>query len=303
MILNRTAGKAALSNFRAIVFSELLSSPLVAWFRQLFMVIQSSTPEETFHFLRGVPRMREWLGDRKIKNISEVSFKVAVKKWESTISILREDVMFDKLGQVRVHLNQLGQAYPLHLTDYAIDLILGGFTANSYDGQFFFDTDHPNYNGGTWSNRTTEPLSPTSWTAAKQAPTRIREVDGGRYMGITYDLLLYGPNSAGAVDTLFGTRELAGGGTNIYYNQIPAERRIMVPELGDTGKWFLFDTKRMIKPFILQIARSLEFTAMDSPDDWPYFNREELLYGLSSMDNAAYGLPELAYGSTNGEAV
>lgn len=301
MIINRTAGKAALQNFRAIVITEMLRSPLAAWFRQLFMVIQSNTPEETFHFLRGVPRMREWFGDRKLQNISEVTFKIGIKKWEATIEILREDIEYDRLGQIRTHLSSLGQAYPLHLADYAIDLLLNGFATNGYDGQFFFDTDHPNYGGGTWSNKGTAVLDATSFEAAKTAPVTIREQEGGRYFSVTWDLLLYGPNSSAAVTNLFGISQLSGGGTNVYYNQIPEDRRIMVPELGNTGKWFLFDTKKMIKAFILNIQRNVEFTALDRPTDWNYFNRESLLYGVSSMDNAAYGFPELAYGSTNAE--
>lgn len=301
MILNSTTAKATRTNMRALVVAQLLAAPIMAWFNQLFMIIQSNTPEETFHFLRGIPRMREWLGDRKIKGISEASFKVSVKKWEVTVAVLREDIMYDRLGQIRTALNQLGQSYPLHLADYIIDLLLNGFTRNGYDLQFFFDTDHPNYNGGTWSNKSTAVLDATSWLTAFTAPTKIRELDGGRYFGLRYTHLFYGPNSMAAVNTLFATPTLANGATNIYYNAIPPERRIMVPELGNTGKWFLFDLSQPIKPFILQIVRNVEFVAVDKPDDWPAFNREEFLYGLSSMDNASYGLPELAYGSTNAE--
>lgn len=301
MLINPVVGKATRNNLRALAISEMLNSPLMVWFRQLFMVIQSNTPDETFHFLRGVPRMREWLGDRKIKGISEASFKISVKKWEVTVSVLREDLMFDKLGQIRTALSQLGQAYPLHLADYAVDLLLGGFTRNGYDGQFFYDTDHPNFNGGTWSNKSTAVLDATSFLAARQAPAKIREIDGGRYYGIRYTHLFYGLNSESAVNTLFATPTLANGATNIWYNAIPPERRILVPELGDTGKWFMFDLSQPIKPFFLQLVRNPEFIALDSPTDWNYFNREEFLYGVSSMDNASFGLPELAFGSTNAE--
>lgn len=301
MIINPTVGRSTRNNLRALVITEMLASPLMAWFRQLFTVLQSNTPDETFYFLRGVPRMREWLGDRKIKGVSEASFKISVKKWEVTVSVLREDLMYDKLGQIRTQLSQLGQAYPLHLADYAVDLLLGGFTANGYDGQYFFDTDHPNYNGGTWSNKSTATFSDTALLAARQAPMKIREQDGGRYFGINYTHLFYGMNSEAAVQTYLAAPTLANGATNIYYNAIPQERRIMIPELGNTGKWFMFDLSRAIKPFFLQVVRNPEFIALDSPTDWNYFNREEFLYGISSMDNAAYGLPELAYGSTNGE--
>jgi phage major head subunit gpT-like protein len=301
MIYNNTTARAARANYRALVLNSMFRSPLMSWFRQLFMIIDSTTEEDTFAFLRGIPRMREWIGDRKLKSISEVSFKIGVKKWESTVEILREDFMFDRFGQIRIALNQLGQAYPLHLADYVIDLLANGFSTDSYDGQFFFDTDHPNYGGGVWSNRSAAVISSTAWEAAQLGKAGIREPDGGRWMSIRWTHLFYGPGAYPAQNALFGKDTLATGETNVYLNAIPADRRIQIDELGTSAKWFLFDLSKPIKPFILKVVRNVEFTALDRPTDFNVFNREAYLYGISSMDNAAYGFPELAFGSTAGE--
>jgi len=53
-----------------------------------------------------------------------------------------------------------------------------------------------------------------------------------------------------------------------------------------------------IKPIILQIAKKIDFAALDSPTDENVFMRKKFLYGVDSIDNAGYGLWQLAYGST-----
>lgn len=299
-LINADTARAASRNFRAIFYSALGASN-VSWYRDLFMVIQSNTPEETISFLRGTPRMREWLGDRQIRNLAEASFKLEKKDWESTISVLRDQIIYDRLNQVRPAIESLGQSFPLHYVDFAIDLMLAGFTTNGYDGQFFFDTDHDNGGGASYSNRTADVFSSAAWAAVKSRPSTLRDPENTRYLGVRYDTIVAGSLAEAAIDTVFGTQRLANGQDNIYYNNIRPERRIIVPELGNTAKWFAFDLSKPIKPFILMIVKGVDFVALDGPTDWNVFNKKEYIYGIDSIDNASYAMWELAFGSTAGE--
>ncbi len=302
-VINAENARAASRNFRAIFFNELRLADN-GWWRELFTVVPSDSPEEIFNFMVGNPSMREWVGDRRIKHVSQASFRLEAKEWEATISVLRSQIMYDKLSQVRLYIQGLGQAFPQHFGDFAVSLMLLGFTKNAYDGQFFFDTDHDAGDGTAYSNRTTAVFSSAAWVAARRQPMYLKEPEsGGRYLRVRYTHLFAGPDAEAAIEDTFGVATLANGATNKYFNQIPAERRIIVPELGATAKWFLFDLSKPVKPFVLMIVKGVDFVALDRPEDWNVFNKKEFLYGIDSVDNAGYALWELGYGSSAGESV
>lgn len=90
--------------------------------------------------------------------------------------------------------------------------------------------------------------------------------------------------------------ETIEGTTNIHRDSATP---LVLPELAaHPTKWFLLDLSRPLKPFILQIVKEPEFVALDSPDDEHVFKRREFLYGVDCIDNAGYGLWQLAWGST-----
>lgn len=299
MLITTDTARAANRNFRAIYYSDLArAAAQLTWWRQLFMVIQSDSPEETVSFLRGTPRMREWLGDRKIKSMAEVSYKITKKDWEGTISVQRDYILYDRLNLVRPGIAAFAASFPLHYVDMSVDLMLGGFTTNGYDNQFFFDVDHDNGAGALYSNLTANAFSAAEWLIAKTRPASLRERDSQRYLGVRYDTIFYAPNAEAAVDTVFGTPILAGGGTNIYYNNIQPANRIVLPELGNTAKWFVADLSKPVKPFLLLINKGVDFIALDNAHDWTVFNAKEYIFGIDSIDNAGYGLWELMYGSS-----
>ena len=71
---------------------------------------------------------------------------------------------------------------------------------------------------------------------------------------------------------------------------------LVLPELaGDDTAWYLLDTSKPIKPFIVQERRAADFTALDKPDDQNVFLRNQYLYGTSWRGNAGYALWQLAY--------
>lgn len=84
------------------------------------------------------------------------------------------------------------------------------------------------------------------------------------------------------------------GQSNITYGMCD----VMVCDfLSDDSAWYLFDTSRAIKPFILQINKKPEFVAMDKVNSDRNFMSKEILYGVDTEDNAGYGMWQLAYKS------
>jgi phage major head subunit gpT-like protein len=115
------------------------------------MVVPSSVREETYAWLGAFPKMREWVGERQIKNLTLQSYTIKNKDWEVTIEVDRNDIEDDAIGVYRPIVAELGRAAAQHPDELVASLLKDGFTKTCYDGQYFFDTDHP-VGTGTASN-------------------------------------------------------------------------------------------------------------------------------------------------------
>ncbi|NHM25455.1 head protein [Desulfofundulus sp. TPOSR] len=288
MLLNAQNLKAAARGFRALFFESLegVKTP----YELLAMVVNSTSPEETYNWLASLPRMREWVGDRVIHALAAHGFTIKNKDWEATIEVDRNEIIFDKLNLVRPRIQMLARAAAEHYMDLIIDLLVNGFNQTCYDGQYFFDEDHI---GG--SNRTSAPLSATSYNAAYAAMMSLTD-ENGKPLNITPTHLVFGPAlRATALEILTAERDQYGA-TNI--NRGSAEPLLLPQLAAHPTMWFLLDLSKPIKPFILQIVKQVDFVGFESLTDEVVFMKKKFLYGIDSIDNAGYGLWQLAYGST-----
>lgn len=105
--------------------------------------VPSTTKEERMGWIGKMPNVREWIGDRTIQNFSEFDYAVKNKDWELTIGVSRNDIEDDNLGLYSPMFQEMGQATVGHRETLIFSALKAGFSTNCYDGQFFFDTDHP----------------------------------------------------------------------------------------------------------------------------------------------------------------
>jgi phage major head subunit gpT-like protein len=61
--------------------------------------------------------------------------------------------------------------------------------------------------------------------------------------------------------------------------------------------WYLLDTGKVVKPFILQTRKDYTFIHLDTDTDEHVFKRGEFVYGVEGRLNAGFGLWQLAYAS------
>ena len=106
-------------------------------------LVPSSTGTEDYGWLGQVPGMREWLGDRQIQNLALSSYSIKNKSFESTIGVKRPNIEDDQYGVYSPMFEMLGQNAAEHPDQLIFALLALGFATNCYDGQYFFDTDHP----------------------------------------------------------------------------------------------------------------------------------------------------------------
>lgn len=142
------------------LFNSALSATPVYW-DKVAMDVKSSGKNETYGWLSGVPQMREWLGERHIKAVESARYTIENRKFESTIRVSRDDIEDDRLGIYSPQLSMMANAAATHPDELVFDVLRRGFEATCYDGQPFFDTDHPaidkdgaeisvsNFGGGT----------------------------------------------------------------------------------------------------------------------------------------------------------
>jgi phage major head subunit gpT-like protein len=149
MIINQASLQAVYKGFSTI-FNEAFSNVKTS-FEKLAMVVPSSVREETYAWLGAFPRMREWVGERQIKNLTLQSYTIKNKDWEATIEVDRNDVEDDAIGVYRPIVAEMGRTAAVHPDELVAGLLTDGFSKTCYDGQYFFDTDHP-VGSGTVSN-------------------------------------------------------------------------------------------------------------------------------------------------------
>lgn len=123
---------------------------------EIAMKVSSNTKVNTYGILSEFPKMREWVGKRQRKAMQAVGMSIENKLFESTVGIPRVDIEDDQVGLFRPIIQQAGQSAAELPDDLVFALLKKGKTTLCYDGQKFFDTDHPVYDNvdGTGSNTT-----------------------------------------------------------------------------------------------------------------------------------------------------
>lgn len=142
MIVNQAALDLAFRGFKTVVSEGMATAPSVA--KKIAMTVPSGSRDETYGWLGQFPQFREWVsGERLIKDIEAHGFTINNRKFESTISIKREDFADDRLGTFKPLMSEMGYAAAMHPDELVFGLMAQGHATLCYDGQNFFDTDHP----------------------------------------------------------------------------------------------------------------------------------------------------------------
>ena len=115
----------------------------MAQWPKVAMKVSSSTASEEYGYLGKFPGMREWVGDRSIDGLEMHDYTIKNKKYESTIAVERDKIEDDNWGAYGPLFTELGRAAAAHPDELVWSLLKNGFSTACYDGQYFFDTDHP----------------------------------------------------------------------------------------------------------------------------------------------------------------
>ena len=107
------------------------------------MTVNSTTRTQSYPKLSEIPGMREWIGDRVINRFQIDGFQITNRKFENTIAVSVDDIEDDQVGMYSTLASDFGQTAAELPDDLVWDKLAEGFTTAHYDGQNFFDADHP----------------------------------------------------------------------------------------------------------------------------------------------------------------
>lgn len=127
--------------------------------------VTSTTREEEYGWLGKFPNLREWIGDRVIQNMKTHSYSIKNKTFEGTVSVDRDDIEDDNIGLYAPLFEEMGRSTKAFDDQLVWGLLKQGWTGKCYDGQAFFDTDHPvlNEDGKEVSVANTDGGTGTPW--------------------------------------------------------------------------------------------------------------------------------------------
>jgi phage major head subunit gpT-like protein len=112
-------------------------------YEKVATVIPSATRENVYAWMGQTTTIREWLGPRVVQNLSVHDYTIKNLKYEGTLSVPVDTIEDDTIGVFKPVIQELGRTAGSHPDKMVFSLLMNGFNSLCYDGQYFFDSDHP----------------------------------------------------------------------------------------------------------------------------------------------------------------
>lgn len=110
---------------------------------QIATEIPSTTAANEYGWFDLLPSLRLWVGDRFIHRLKLQGYRVVNDDWEMTFGVKRPHIEDDNLGIYKPIFTEQGRSAAVHPDELVYDVLGQGFDAECFDGQPFFDQDHP----------------------------------------------------------------------------------------------------------------------------------------------------------------
>lgn len=297
MIVNKNTLNEIFINLKTL-FNNALKIASNKW-QNIAMKVPSGSSLNSYKWLSQFPAMKKWIGEKQVKSLEGFGYTIVNDDWEATIEVDRNDIDDDNLGIYAPQAQMAGDSAGSLPDEIVADLVNGAFAAKCYDGQFFFDTDHP-VGKGVKSNKGTVHLSADTPAAALasygSARTSLMKMtnDEGRPLNITPDILLVPAALEATANTLMTADKLNDNSPNPYKGTAEV---VVWPRLTSDTAWFLLCTDKPVKPFIYQERKAPVFVQQTNMESDNIFMNKKFRYGVEARAAGGYGFWQLAYGS------
>jgi phage major head subunit gpT-like protein len=123
-------------------FTEGLGTVTPQW-DKIATKVPSSGSSELYGWIDDLPGLQEWVTNRMLVQLGSHGYAIPNKTFEASVVIKREDLEDDKIGKYSMLAKAWGREIGLYPDNFCYSLLAAGFTTLCYDGQYYFDTDHP----------------------------------------------------------------------------------------------------------------------------------------------------------------
>lgn len=270
-----------------------------AVYPQIATVVRGDSNYLDFGWLGNVPRLREWVGPRQLRELStSQNFRVYTKTFEGSLSIPRAAIEDQQLEMIMPRVRDLANEAVRHREEWVVQTLAQGTTLTTFDGQPLLAN-----RGGPNNNLTANALGTDSLQQAISAMMQFVDNQGAPF-GVIPDALLVGPK------LMWKARELlespvvvqASGGASPYKNVLQGTLKLIVsPYL--TGAyddyWFVLDTSREMRAVGVYERTDvpIELTVLSDPQNSDYvFLHDEVLVGVRKREAVFPGAWFTVYG-------
>jgi phage major head subunit gpT-like protein len=154
IVLTVALVQSVFTGFKA-AFQKGFASHTPVW-QRIATKVPSNTKEEKYGWLGKLASMREWIGDREFRSLTTSDYTIKNRKFEGSYELDRDDIADDAVGLFSPFLEDLGLTGAELPDRLVFEGLQAGRTEKCFDGQYFFDTDHPSFNEKgevtSWSN-------------------------------------------------------------------------------------------------------------------------------------------------------
>lgn len=267
------------------------------WYPRVAMTVPSSTSQNDYSWMAQLPSMEEWIGARTLRSLASHAYTIKNKRWELTFEIDRDDLDDDNLGTYVGIIEAHGEAARKHPDELMAALFNDGESTLCFDGQNFYDTDHPvafyDSSKGTYSNYSASGMALTQDNFHIVRSTMINyKGDGGRSLKVLPDLLVIPPALEKEALEIVMAEKNASGASNVTFRMADV---LMIPELTADDAWYHLVTRKRIKPYVFQSRRPLAVQAKLDPSNLVVLEQNAYRYYADARYNVGVTLPFLAY--------
>ena len=142
MLVNATNVQSLFTSYSMTYADAWAAARAMATWEQIASRIDIPAKEGHYPWLNDFPSLREWIGDRHIKNLEAKAHTIVNKPREATVEVKVRDIEADQHGLYNTRIQHMAHAAATHPESECYALLTNGFTDTCYDGQFFFDSDH-----------------------------------------------------------------------------------------------------------------------------------------------------------------
>ena len=112
-------------------------------YEELVTPVGSTTKVETYGWLGDMPIFRRWVGAKRVKSLEEKAYQLMNEDFEATIGIHKNKIKDDNLGLYGPIVQGWGEQGGSLKDRLAYDALGNGHVRACFDGQNYFDTEHP----------------------------------------------------------------------------------------------------------------------------------------------------------------